>query len=253
MARRWFAYWLHSIDDHSLQAPFIYDFYQNVINTTPTSDHLQPLFQIKKSLLSNRQTINVTDYGAGTNRSLHRKISEIAKASHQPKVSRLLFNYCLHYQPGTIVELGTSLGLSTMHMALARPDSRIITLEGCPETAQLASKNFQSLPTGNIELLVGEISQNLPNVLSAVKTIDLLFMDANHRYQPSLDYFNHLSPAFHSGTVVVLDDINWSGEMRRAWDELKDGPEVRLSIDLFYAGLLFFKENLPKSHYILAW
>ena len=252
MAFRWLRYWLYAIDQHSLQAPFIYSFYEKVIRPDPDPDKLLPVIKLKQQLLSDRKLISVTDFGAGGERSNQRSIGNIASSSNQPKVSKLLFNTCNYFQPATVLELGTSLGLSTLHMALAVPSAKVVTLEGCQEISELASEHFNQLGTPNVELVTGEISQTLPEVLSALEKIDVLFMDANHRYEPTLEYYHQCQPKIHEQTVVIIDDINWSGEMQKAWRHLKSQTQVSLSIDLFYAGILFFKPNLNKAHYVLS-
>jgi hypothetical protein len=39
--------------------------------------------------------------------------------------------------------------------------------------------------------------------------------------------------------------------MERAWNEIKKSPYVTLTIDVFEAGLVFFKPDITKQHYIL--
>lgn len=204
-------------------------------------------------LLKDERLIQVTDFGAGANRSHYRKISSIARTSNQPKISRLLHNYCTTYKPDTIVELGTSLGLSTLYMAMVTSQGRIHTIEGCPHISALALSHFERFNAENIELITGDLDQSLPKLLTKLNAIDLLFVDANHRYEPTVRYFTQCLPKFHEGTVVVLDDIHWSGSMERAWEELKNHPQVSLSADLFYAGILLFKKNITRAHYILSW
>lgn len=253
MAFRWLQYWLHAVDQHSLQAPFIYSFYENVVRRNPDPAKLLPVVKLKQQLLGNKSSISVTDFGAGGKRSKQRSVSIIAKSSNQPKVSRLLFNSCSYLQPATILELGTSLGLSTLHMALAIPLAKVVTLEGCQETSKLANGHFNQLGVTNVELVTGEISQTLPQVLSGLVKIDFLFMDANHRYKPTIEYYHQCQPKFHEQTVVIIDDINWSGEMQKAWRELKSLSQVSLSVDLFKVGILFFKPNFNKTHFTLSW
>jgi hypothetical protein len=43
------------------------------------------------------------------------------------------------------------------------------------------------------------------------------------------------------GTIVVVDDIHWSKEMEEAWREIREQEPVRLSIDLFFMGIIFMK------------
>jgi predicted O-methyltransferase YrrM len=138
-------------------------------------------------------------------------------------------------------------------MATAAPQANIITIEGCPKISQRANRHFEQLNISNIELVSGDLNQTLPKVLSRLESIDLLFIDANHRFKPTIEYFMRCLPKFNEETVVILDDIHWSLGMERAWESLKNHPRVRLTADLYCAGILFFRSNLSKSHHILAW
>lgn len=163
----------------------------------------------------------------------------------------MLFNICLKYQPLVVLELGTNLGLSTLSMAAGAPEAKIVSIEGCPNISQIASEHFAGLNSTNIELLTGNIEKVLPQVLTGLDSIDLLFMDANHRYQPTMDYFQQCLPKCHPDTVVVIDDIYHSSEMEMAWNEIKQMPSSKLTVDLFCAGLVLFKPILNKAHYVL--
>ena len=53
--------------------------------------------------------------------------------------------------------------------------------------------------------------------------------------------------------MVILDDIHWSKEMNQAWKTIKARPEISISIDLFEAGVLFFKRDIPKTDLIMKY
>ncbi|MFZ9719521.1 MAG: class I SAM-dependent methyltransferase, partial [Chitinophagaceae bacterium] len=87
-------------------------------------------------------------------------------------------------------------------------------------------------------------------VLKKMGKLDFVFIDGNHAYAPTLRYFNAMLPFVHSGTVMILDDIHWSAEMEKAWQAISNHSAVTLSIDLFFVGILFFREEqLHKQHF----
>lgn len=207
-------------------------------------------------MLSTAGTIEILDLGAGSrrNKSNHRKISSIAKNAEKPARFGALFYRLTHYfKPRIILELGTSLGLTTAYFAKAAPDARIITMEGCPETARLASRNFAELGVGSVEIVVGNIDQTLPAWLRSQQSggVDLIFFDANHRFEPTLRYFEEALPYAHEASVFIFDDIYWSTEMTRAWERIKAHPKVSVTIDLFWVGLVFFKKEQAKENFVL--
>lgn len=75
-------------------------------------------------------------------------------------------------------------------------------------------------------------------------------MDANHRYEPTMSYFDLLMKRLNEKSIVVVDDIHWSEEMEKAWTELKNNQLVYGSVDLFRCGLLFFDPDLNRQHFV---
>ncbi len=100
-------------------------------------------------------------------------------------------------------------------------------------------------------IVTGNIDQTLAAHVPALESIDLVFFDANHRYEPTLRYFETCLPKTHNDSLFVFDDIHWSAEMERAWAEIKAHPAVTVTIDLFWVGLVFFRREQPKQDFVL--
>jgi len=248
-------YWLHSTNEHSLHSPFLYEFYTNIVKNKNESGRSE-IEELRTTLLKNKLTVEIDDLGAGSriHNSNRRKISQIAKHSTTPyKFSELLFRLIEKLAPETIIELGTSLGINTLYMSQARPTSKVYTFEGSETIASLAQENFTLLKIQNVELIKGNIDVTLPVFLSSKKTIDLAYIDANHRYEPTINYFNQICTRTNEKSIVIIDDIHWSKEMKQAWNEIKRSPKVSTSIDLFEAGILFFNLDLPKTELVLKY
>jgi len=252
-AKPFLSYWLNAVDQHSLQAPFIYDFYTRVVKHNPTGQKIHPVQKLRQSLLDDQTIIEVTDFGTGKNKLSQRTISSLAKNSNRPKVSQLLHNMVDRYQSKVIVELGTNLGLSTLYLAMAAPTAEIITFEGCPEISNRAKRNFQDLGVEHIQIVTGPLDKTLDKILFNFDRIDLLFIDANHNYAATLQYFLKCLPKIHQKSIVVVDDIHWSKAMEKAWKQILLHDQVQLSVDLYQVGVVFFDQSLNKSHHILSW
>jgi len=241
---------------YSLHSPFIYQFWAGIIRNKTSYPAYIRLESLRKELLKDERTINRLDLGAGARADAPAtkpvKVREIAKRSLvSPAKGRFLYKLVKANQPASIIELGTSLGLSALYMAEAAPDARIITVEGCPETAALARSNFEKSGKENITVITGAFGDKLGEALSLVPHPDMVFFDGNHRQKPTLEYFEECLPGLHSGSVAVFDDIHWSGEMEEAWKLIIARPEVRVSIDLYYMGILYFREELSKEDFVL--
>lgn len=150
------------------------------------------------------------------------------------------------------MELGTSLGITTSYLALASPHAKVLTIEGAPEVAALAQAHFKHLGLQNVAQIVGNFNDTLPTALQQMPHPDLVYIDGNHRCQPTLHYFHTLLPTVQDHTILVFDDIHWSKEMETAWATIKSHPEVTLTIDLFFIGLVFFSHNFKaKQHFTI--
>ena len=198
--------------------------------------------------------LNITDYGAGStiNASRQRSVGDIARHSAKsPRLGALLFRLVQHVKPNTILELGTSLGLSALYMGLARPSAQLWTLEGCPETAAEARENLKTLNLTSATVVEGPFDQTLPDLLQTLPSIDLCFVDGNHQEEPTVKYFEQLLDHCHEGSVLIFDDIHWSEGMERAWERIKTHPRTTVTIDLFFVGLVFLKTDQAREHFRL--
>jgi predicted O-methyltransferase YrrM len=222
-----------------------------VINKKGSYYSFDKIELLRKKLLASQRQIDVTDMGAG--KSGKRTISEIAQRSAKSaKYCQLLFRIAYHLKPATILELGTSLGISTNYLASADPKAKIITIEGCPNTAAEAKKNFESLGLKNIESVIGNFDSTLPAVLAnsqQLTAIGLIFIDGNHRKEPTINYFSQCLSHATNDSVFIFDDIHWSDEMEEAWEEIKAHPQVTVTIDLFFLGLVFFRKEQAKENF----
>lgn len=236
-----------------MHSPFVFDFILHVLNNkkgyTPPA-HIETL---RKSLLKNVTEIEIEDLGAGSRKGTTKKrtVQQIGATAVKPKKwSYFLYRLVAHYRPQTILELGTSLGISTAYMAAANPNAGIYTIEGSGFIQQLAAQNFKGLGYTNIQIFKGAFDEVLPSLLPAITNVDLAYIDGNHRYAPTMAYFEQLLQKKGPDSIFIFDDIHWSAEMEQAWTEIKAHPSVTISIDLFFMGLIFFRPEVKVSqHY----
>ena len=238
---------------HGVHSPFVYDFIRKVLLDNRTFYSYEAIEACRKQMLQDQRVLQIEDFGAGSRikKTNQRRVSEIAKSSLKPKkFSQLIFRIINYYGSGNVLELGTSLGITTAYMAAAKEDADIYTMEGSTEIAKIAKANFDHLQLKNIQVIVGNFDLNLPPFLANSPKLDLVFIDGNHRYEPTINYFKQLLPNIKEESILIFDDIHWSQEMEHAWEEIQQHPQVRVTIDLFFIGLVFFrKENKIKQHF----
>ncbi|MEO8820839.1 MAG: class I SAM-dependent methyltransferase, partial [Ginsengibacter sp.] len=245
LAKKYFHYYFNANNGkgHGTHSPFVFDFIIHVLNDKKKYDCYKKIEPLRKKMFENEISIEVEDFGAGSAFMpfKNRKIKDIARSSlKKKKYAQLLFRIAKYYQSKNIVELGTSLGISTCYFACADNDSKVITLEGSENIAGIALQNFTQIGLSNIELIKGKFDNTLPLVFDKIDQVDLLFIDGNHRKKPTLDYFNFFLKKSTTQSIFIFDDIHWSKEMEDAWELIKQHYSVTMTIDLFFIGLVFF-------------
>ncbi len=248
----------HSKNEHAVHSPFVFNLLTKCFYDKKSKPEYAILKKYRNSLLANNNTIEVTDFGAGSKvfKSNTRVISKIAKtAGISPKRAELLFRITNYLQPDTILEIGTSLGLATSALSLGSRSvgmkAKIITLEGCPETAKQAQLQFQKFNFNTIRSEITKFSTYLQNCTLNTEHFSLIYFDGNHSKKATLDYFELLLPTITNETVWIFDDIHWSPEMEEAWEIIKKHPKVTVTIDTFQWGLVFFRREQPKEHFVI--
>ena len=254
MIKHFLKYYLRALTKYRVHSPFVYNLLVNVIEDKRYYYAFDPLKTLRARLLQKNERIEVMDLGAGSrkNSGKERKISEIAKTSVSPEWQcQMLFKLVDYFKPSTVLEMGSSLGISSMYLHFGNPKAKMISLEGSPKIAKLARENFKLL-SADINIIEGNFSETLQIALDKLQKIDLAFIDGHHAELPTLKYFEQILPYCNEDSVIIFDDIYWSDEMASAWEKIKLNSAVTLSVDLFYFGIVFLKKDFKeKQHFTL--
>ena len=253
----------NSKNEHGVHSPFVFDLVTKCFYDKKKYPEYTILKNYRNSLLQNKNTIEVTDFGAGSRvfKSNTRAINKIAKnAGISVKRAELLFRMVNYFQPTTILEIGTSLGLATSALSLGNPKAKITTLEGCPNTMSIAKKMFQvssfKFQSNNINPITTEFNLYLQNLKLETLNLkpqifDLIYFDGNHSKSATLEYFELLLPTITNESVWIFDDIHWSKGMNEVWETIKNNPKVTVTIDTFQWGIVFFRKEQVKEHFVI--
>ena len=234
---------------HGIHSPFVFEFITRILNDKTIYPAYQEVEVLRKQLLQDSRLFVVEDFGAGGKflKKYEKSVNSIAKnATKSKKYGQLLFRMANYYQPKTIVELGTSLGITTSYLSLARPNARLITMEGAGEIGQVAKQNFNKLQLKNIELIGGNFDETLADVIRSLPSVDFAFIDGNHQQEPTERYFQQLLSKTNNDSILVFDDIHWSGEMEDAWQTIKEHKAVKCTMDLFFIGIVLFRKEFKE-------
>ncbi|MGM0565139.1 MAG: O-methyltransferase [Bacteroidota bacterium] len=242
----------------TIHPPFAYDLVQHLKSQEMPPDHKRAIFSIKRKAANNNNIIEHTDMGASANGKDYirtfKKVADIAARSGiSHKYGKLLYHLVNYFKPENILEMGTSLGISTLYLSLANKKANIITMEGCAETAHVAKSYIKKGGAENVKVYVGGFDSLLPQALQEMPSVDLIFYDGHHKYNPTMEYFRKSKPYAHDNTVFVFDDIHWSKEMHKAWRHIIHDKDVTLSLDFFQLGIVFFKKGISKQNLIIRY
>lgn len=241
-----------------MHSPFIFHFITKVLNEKKHYPEYDAVENLRSELLKDERVLTIEDFGAGSSisKTNKRTVASIARNAAKPKkFGQLLFRMVKAHQPSTILELGTSLGITTSYLSLAKPTTKLITMEGANAVADVARNNFEKLKLKNCLIEQGNFDFTLPAVIRALNvvegsSVDFAFIDGNHCQEPTERYFLELLSKTNNDSILIFDDIHWSPEMEAAWETIKAHSSVRCSIDLFFIGIVFFREEFrEKQHF----
>lgn len=244
----------NSKNQHGVHSPYVFDLVTKCFYDKKNYPEYSILKNYRNSLLQNKNTIEVTDFGAGSRvfKSNSRAINQIAKnAGISPKRAELLFRIVNYFQPESILEIGTSLGLATSALSLGSKNAKVITLEGCPNTLSIAKNRCQLQNLNNIEFINTKFEDYLSNCQLNTEHCQLIYFDGNHSKKATLEYFELLLPTTTNDSVWIFDDIHWSKDMEEAWEIIKNHPKVTITIDTFQWGIVFFRTEQEKEHFVI--
>lgn len=231
-----------------IHSPYVFNFVTHVLDERLPYYAYIEIEKLRRNLLSDKTSINVTDFGSKS--SNKRRICDIAcNSCKNKKDAQLLFRIAISLNAKNILELGTSLGLTTAYLAKSDSRAKIISLEGCPETANVARKNLEILNIRNARILTGNIDATLKPAIDNFESLDLVFIDANHRKKPTISYFETCLSKASPKSIFIIDDIYHSRQMNEAWKIVKRNPKVKVSIDMFHMGILIMDDEVQRGDY----
>lgn len=247
---RYLAFYRQAKTKYDIDSPFVSSFILEVLEDKRSFYAFSLIHWLRRQLRKDKRKLRIADHGAGSlvAHSTTRSVSHIAKHGaindHQ---GRCLFRMAHVYHPSIMLELGTSLGVSSLYLALADSRQQLITVEGSPEIAERAAETFYQLRIPNISLIQDTFDQALVEISKEKLRLGLVYLDGDHRKGSSLQYFQQLLPLLHDKSLFIIADIYWSKEMQMAWKEIKSHPKVRVAIDLFDFGVLFFEPQVREK------
>src|SRR4051812_25969652 len=133
------------------------------------------------------------------------------------EAGRLLATLCRAIDP-VVLEVGTAIGYSALHMAEQLENGRVVTLERDEQRAASAREFFERAGVSDrVEIVMGDANETIPSLEGP---FDLLFVDATKgEYR---HYIELAEPKLSERALLVVDNMLMSGEVA-----LAEGAETR--------------------------
>lgn len=246
----YFKFLTKASNQHGVHSPFVYNFVTKCVYDNTRYSAYTALKHYRKQLASSKETLEVSDFGAGSRvmKTKTRRVGAMAKKAGTPlKRAKLMYRMVRYFNMEELLELGTSLGTATHAMHLGNPKAQITTIEGCPNTAEFAKQSLKQNNVANITVITGDFRSVLQK--QNTKSYDLVFFDGHHEKEATIAYFESLIDNTHNDSVFIFDDIYWSRGMTEAWEYIKQHPQVTVTVDLFFWGIVFFRKEQAKEHF----
>lgn len=249
--KHFLLYQWHSQSKYYIHSPFVYQFYLHVLEGDVDAE-LLPLIRLRNQLANDNTPVTIDDLGTGRQRIT--TIGNIEKrVAVKHKYGKVLYRLVRYFSPAYIIELGTSIGISSSYMGMAAPQARVITLEGAAGPAAIAQLSHQQLGLHNVQVWKGNFNQVLPELLDTTTKVVMVFFDGNHTEAATMQYFEWCMAKADEESIFVFDDIYWSEGMYAAWQRIKQDERVTLTIDIYQFGICFFKKGKTKEDFTLRY
>lgn len=249
--RSYFRHFLYAHGKHGVHSPFVFDLLTFTSKNALDESIVGELKSLRRRMRSDSRTIQKTDFGTGKSGMVKVKtmVAQSAQPLHQ---SVFIARLAQHLGCNKIVELGTSIGLTTVAMGLIHPEAEIISIEGCPNTAEIARENLTRSSLNQVKVISGEAMQVIEERRAEILAADLVFIDCNHTYRATEDFLQFFEASENPNLTIVLDDIYWSAEMNHAWRTLIAKETFAISADFFHFGIVFKRKGKVKENFTLC-
>lgn len=242
---------------YKVHSPFVYELIENVFRDNKKHEEYSKLNKIHRRYARRTDKLETIDFGTGSGKKEYvikaTTVGKLVKQrTHSKKQLEFLYRMARYFKPKTILEFGTAAGISMLYLGKGSPESRLISMEGCIGLASVARKSFRKREV-DVEVEVGDFNAILDRGLKNVDQLDMVFVDGNHRKDPTIRYFERCSEFAVENSVFMFDDIHWSPGMEKAWKTIKKDKRVSVTIDLFWVGLVFFKTGVAKQDFVIRY
>jgi predicted O-methyltransferase YrrM len=244
----------YSTNEHAVHSPFVFNLVTKCFYDTKYKPNYATLHDYRSYLLRTTREMEII------NSRTHSKIfnpdrstikKTVKSVGINPKHAKLLLRITDYFQPNMVLEIGTSPGIATSALALGNKTATITTLHNHPDSTNIVQSQLENFGIGNVTVVGTAFEKYFSTVELHNVTFDFIYFGYNNSKNATLDYFEVLLATINNETVWIFENIHESKEIEKAWLFICRHPKVTVSIDTFRWGLVFFRTEQNKQHFII--
>ncbi|MDL2256027.1 class I SAM-dependent methyltransferase [Parabacteroides sp. OttesenSCG-928-K15] len=240
----------HRSKGHGIHSPFVFNLLTKVIREKGSYYRFHDIELLRKRLLQNNQEVVWPDMRRPS-RVRKSTIAEIVrKEAVSPKVGALLFRLVHYFQSKSILQIGSSMGLSTLYLTSCMPDISCVSLEPVEAFAAISQWTCREA-SAKVEQLTGHNEEQLAKALKRAEPYDFVFFNGRNEQYDTLHLFNRCMPHIAPEGICVIEGIHKGKKRLDAWKSICEKPEVTVTLDLYSVGIVFLHPKLHKRNYKL--
>lgn len=252
ISKDYLSFLLRAKTRHGTHSPFIYQMVDQVIYDRSVPACASNIEGSRHTLLQDDRRIDIADQD-DRSASLAGKLEKVKHIARytllQPRYAQLLYRIASCYGPGNLLEIGSSLGITTAYLASSRPENTVYTIEECRPLSATAAEVLRDNQCGNVALITGNFENTLPELSEDPGKFGFVYISGRYSPDTTLRYFELLLPFVTEDAVVVIEKMYRNNDMKAVWSAIQQHAQVTVTVDLFRIGLIFFKKGQAKEHF----
>lgn len=217
-------------NQHGVHSPFVYDLAINCI-------YNHQRYEGYKSIKSYQQKI------APLFHETSRKTPQFSA-----KKSKLLHRLACHFSPKIIIDHSYSTG----QVAAALSSYKSVKTLYSSISSEKHTEDLKSLLRSTQQANIAFSPSAMDHFFSTTDTsFDLAFLSSTDQAENSYKQYLKLLPSATEESILIIDNIYQSQATEKAWNAIKQHEQTRVTVDLFYVGVVFFRTAQVKQHFRL--
>ena len=254
--KHYLKYALFSKSKFKIHSPFVFAFITQILEDKG-SEYKALRDKLNQYYKENKIQVSTEGNAGEGSQSLGKRTMSASSFSNKvglpSKYGKVLHGLIRENNIHSVIELGTSLGISTSYLS-SNAAVNVKTIEANKQVLDVTRQAYQEIGNSkSIHFIHARFDTVLDDLCKAGLANTLIFIDGDHNKEALIRYFNSCLPFIEESTILVFDDIYWSEGMTDSWHEIFQHKKVKLSLDIFRMGIVFFKHTNKEKQHFQVW